>query len=510
VKLIWIMQSVDRGVLGRAAIVTQERSYSYQELNNAVTHMIHTLRDRGVRPGQRVVVLPDHNEVAVVFMAAASAIGLQLVMPYNLQEAALPEWRNIVDAVRPDHVLCLKRNADMLPQLADSCSSLIAIDRLDASAPGMRKLVVETPDPVRNFLVLFTSGTTGKPKAISISESLICARIASVSGVLGFDPKARVFLSGLMNNTTGIIFSLGSILHNATLHVPRDRMPDDWPRLIEQWGITHIMLRPIALKRFVDGAKRAGSKLGSLKVMAYGAAAMPRKLLEQAREMMPCDWVQGYGLSETFGPFCWLKEDDHKRAVYRDQVYCVGEPDDTLEVAVDADGGVGEVIVRGDALMEGYLDLATGEILPRSGWFRTGDYAEFSADNKLVLKGRIANTILSENGHRIYPEEVESVLGDIPGVDAALLLHLSDETNLGNSPVACIHGDLATRDDETIRRTIFYGLRASLSREKWPDYIYASKTPFPNSDNDKYVKAEVMKMVDREVLIVLSQHEMTA
>lgn len=501
-KLIWMTQSVDFSSQ-RTAIVTEDRCYTYEELNHAVLNMIQTLRESAVRTGQRVVIIPDHNEVAIVFMAAASAIGLQFIMPYNLLDAAHKEWKEIIENSKPDHVIFLKPDAALFPELKLWCKSLIIANKLIISPPQKDELIVDAPDPVKDFMVLFTSGTTGNPKAISISESLICARIASVSNVLRFHPSARIFLSGLMNNTTGIIFSFGSILREATLFIPRKRLPEHWPSLVNGWKITHLMLRPLALRRFINEVEQSEMNLKAMEIMAYGAAALPRSLLERARELIPCDWIQGYGLSETFGPFCWLNEDDHKLGRHVHHVYSVGKPDNTLEVAISAESGVGEVIVRGKKMMEGYLDFASGHVEPPPEWFHTGDYGEFTEDGMLVLKGRVSNSLLSKNGHRVYPEEVERILADIPGVDASMVVHIPGNGDLGNSLIACIHGSVVSLEDEVIRHTISESLTANLSREKWPNYIYPSQEPFPKSENDKFIQAKVKNMIESHKLIAL-------
>ncbi|HEY2978148.1 MAG TPA: fatty acid--CoA ligase family protein, partial [Burkholderiaceae bacterium] len=379
------------------------------------------------------------------------------------------------------------------------------LDETIAIGPANWPVLIEAPDPIKNFLVLFTSGTTGTPKAISISESLVCQRIQSVSHQLKFEAGSRIFMSGLLNNTTGVIFSFGALLHDATLVFPGNRNVGDWPAQVSQARATHMMLRPVAMKRFVESAQAAPADLSSLRVVAYGAAAMPRSVLEQGRRLMPCEWVQGYGLSETYGPFCWLNEADHRDERYRRHVYCVGRPDDTLQVALrphdKANGGIGEVVVRGEHVMEGYIDFASGNITPPATWLRTGDLGEFTRDGYLQLKGRADNTVMSENGHRIYPEEVEAVLSDVPGVADVVLLGVAGEETLIVKPVACIHGTLTDCEPGYIRDVVATALAQSLSREKWPGWIFASKTPFPKSGNDKVLKAEVARLIGAEALI---------
>lgn len=510
-KLIWLFQCTDAAMRNRIAFVTPVRSYTHGEIGDAAAWLIHRLGELGVRRGQRVVLIPEHDENALVFLAAASAIGLQVVMPYNLNNAALSEWTGMVDTVAPHHVICLKRDGAVLEGLHAAGVNTIALtvfdDALACSGGAGLDVVVDCPDPVENFLVLFTSGTTGRAKAVSVSETLVCTRVATVSARLKFSADARVFMTGLMNNTTGVIFSFGALLHDATLVFPGGRVIENWPRQVENQRITHMMLRPIALRRFIDGARASAADLSSLRVLAYGAAALPRPLLEEGRALMRCEWVQGYGLSETFGPFCWLTEEDHARKLYERQVYCVGKPDGTLAVSLrfpeGQNSGVGEVVLRGSSLMQGYLDFASNTVQPVEEFFATGDFGELAPTGELILKGRMANTIMSANGHRIYPEEVENVVAGIDGVDEVVLLNAPSPNNLGSSPVACIHGALAARDGGEVRAIVLERLKHQLSEEKWPDYLFMSREPFPKSANDKLIKPAVLAMIEHAHLITL-------
>lgn len=481
------------------ALVAPTGIWSHAELAATIADRVHALAERGVARGQRLLVLHDHDEEAIFALAAASALGLQLIMPYSLHAAAPGEWTAMLRAARPDHVLDLRAAAAgiALPSVIRR-ADLLAQGR----APHREALVIEAPDPIEDFLVLFSSGTTGAPKAICISEALVCRRVASVSARLGFDAAARIFMTGLLNNTTGVIFAFGAFAHGATLFLPQTRDVARWPEQVAAQRLTHMMLRPAALRRFLSGAD--SHDLTSLRTMAYGAAAMPRPLLEAARRRMPCDWVQGYGLSETFGPFCWLDEADHRAGRHLGEAHVVGRPDDTLEVRIDAPPGeAGEVLVRGPALMRGYLDAAAGRPVAPAPWFRTGDHGLFDSDGLLVLKGRASGTLLTGDGHRIYPEEVEGALVEVAGVTESLLLALPDRDDPADVPVGCIHGPIAGEDAGTIGVRVADALAGTLAREKWPAFLFASHAPFPRNANDKIDRGAVAHALRAAPLIAL-------
>ncbi|CUU59343.1 Acyl-CoA synthetase (AMP-forming)/AMP-acid ligase II [Parafrankia irregularis] len=519
-KLVSLLDRGTRpGVFG-ACVQHAGATHTARQVRAAVTRRARRLLDHGVAAGDRVLLVCDHDLDAVVTLAAASALGLRVLMPYNLAAAAVPEWRSIATAAGPDAVVHQRRDGVGLADLRAVCPRLVGLSDLgalsDLDAPSGHDeddeddetLPIACPDPVDGFLVLFTSGTTGAPKAISLSEDVVARRVMAVTERLAFGSDARVFMSGLLNNTTGVIFSFGALAHGATLIIPDGRDVSTWPAQVARSRASHIMLRPVAMERFVAAVVAGGTDLSCLRVVAYGAAPMPHRLLELGRRLMPCDWVQGYGLSETYGPFCWLDETAHRQRRFED-TYCVGRPDRTVGVRLEPlpghPDGVGEIVVRGDLMMDGYLDITTGRLDPPGPWLRTGDMGAFGPDGDLLLKGRIGTSVLSQDGHRIYPEEVETVLAGMPGVGEVVVVGLSGggENDHTRTPVACLWGPVTHDGPAALRRATAEFLIPRLSREKWPDLIYASADPFPKSGNDKILRAETERAIDRQALFPL-------
>lgn len=491
----------------RVCIVAGARTVTRRQVRNEVARCIERLGERGIGRGDRVLALLDHGPEAVYFLAAASALGLQLMMPYGLQSAALPEWLSIAASAKPDVVLHQKRDRSGLDTLRKQCGRVVELPFPADESPD-REPEIGHPEPIQQFLMLYTSGTTGKPKAISIGEAHICARIAAVTRTMGYGPDARIFMTGLMNNTTGVINSFGALMHDAVVVFPEDPDPALWPAQVCAHRATHLALRPVALKRFVAAADAEGPDLSSLRVVSYGGAAVPRAVLEKGRVLIPCDWIQGYGLTETYGPFCFLGEQGHAEQRHVRYVYCIGRPDDTLEVRIEpVDGhpdGVGEILVRGASVMEGYVDVADGSVQPTGQWLRTGDLAQWSPEGDLVLKGRISGVLLSENGHRIYPEEIEAVLADAPGVDEVVLVGLPGSGLPHERPVACLCGPIGLQSPEAVREIVVGALERGLAAEKWPDFVYATAEPFARSANGKIMRGEVADGIDLAAALSLA------
>jgi acyl-CoA synthetase (AMP-forming)/AMP-acid ligase II len=508
-KLVGILLRPDSGPDDRIRIVDAAGGYTLRQIRNEVARCADELRRHGLRSGARVLALLDHDPQAVFFYGAASALGLRLMMPYGLETAAVPEWLSIITVTRPDYVVYQRRDRTSIETLREQSDNVVDLPYPETAGPEA-EITVDHADPIANFQVLFSSGTTGAPKAISIGESHMVRKIASVTEALRFTPDATIFQSGLMNNTTGVIFTFGALLRGARVAFPDDRDTSTWPAQMAAHQATHAALRPVALKAFVAGGEATGVDLSCIKVISYGGGSVPRALLDAARRLVPGDWVQGYGLSETYGPFCYLGEDAIRSGRYLQHVYCVGQPDNTVEVRIVPLEGypddLGEIQVRGE-VMEGYMNAATGEVTPTGEWFHTGDLGQWSPDGDLLLKGRIAGVMLTENGHRIYPEEIEAVLADVPGADDVVLAGVADPNAtdaIVDRPVVCLSGPIAEQDPKRVREIVVAELTPRLSREKWPDLLFATVDEFPKSANGKIRRGELKKMIDWSKVIALS------
>lgn len=475
----------------------------------SVARFINRLRLSGVKPGDHVLAILQHDHHAIFFICAASAIGLKLIMPYNLQHGASGEWLGIIKTMHPEHIICFDPLAQV--ELVKAGISLLNLgndifEKSFVSGP----VTITAPDSISGFLTLFSSGTTGNPKAISFSEDIIARKVINVCNHLCFDQETKSFFSGLINNTTGIIFGFGALAYFSILCIPHTREVKEWPALVAMFKATHIMLRPVALKCFLEAAMTTQADLTSLQILAYGAAAMPTKTLKQAREIIPCNFVLGYGLSETFGPFTFLDETEHSMGVPYNEQYCVGRPDKTVKISIDTPDsyGIGEVCVESRFVMEGYLDTTTGRVVAQQGPLKTGDLGRIDDNGRLILKGRLSSSLLTPSGHRIYPEETESLLQSVDGIEEAILIGLPTEDNLTLKPVVCIYGKITYQPTEYIRNYLYQIFKKEQGYEKWPQFIFASTKPFPRNNNGKIIQAEVKKLAFNSKLISLYTHNL--
>ena len=447
----------------------------------------------------------------MLLLLAASALGLRLILPYNLAGDASGEWQAIVAAYRPDAVVAMRA----APALKEFCSDrnveFVAPNRPD-NLPLFKTptpVPILHPRPVQGFITLFTSGTSGTPKAISHGEDSLCRKIGSVALSLRIDHETVAFQSGLMNNTTVVLHAFGAMMHMGRFVVPALRRIDTWPDEIARVGATHIMLRPPALEQFLKALDLAGADLSCLRVLAYGAAATPARLIDAARARLSCAFVQGYGLSETFGPFCWLDESDHMAGAHRAESHMLGRPgaECSIHIVNPDNDGVGEIHVRDIGMMEGYMRPDGGVDPVSEGFFATGDTGRFDDCGRLVLKGRHCETIIAPDGHRMYPEEIEAQFRSLSGVDEALLVDASGSTGLNALPTICLVGAVAALPVEALRNTVSTHLTGRMAREKWPWALLPMATTFPRNTNGKIDRRAVANIARNADLVALKQDQ---
>lgn len=470
--------------LNKVAIVDGNKSYTYKDLFYSLRCFTNYLYNMGLRNGQKVVFISDHNSDALIALLSCILFGIDVIMPYNLLNPEAQEIKNLINASNPDYVLYTKSDMNIYNNISEFNKKLINIDGYNdvLYEDGKFTQIMKLSTSMR--LVFFSSGTTSMPKAIVIPETLIYLRTQKVTQVLEFTSSSNIFISGLINNTTGIIFTLGALFNFATMYFPQNRQVCTWPEYVSSHRITHIMLRPASLAIFVENLNMYD--YSNLKVIAYGAASLAASILESARRFLPCKWIQGYGLSETFGPFCWLNDTHHSMEIHKKYIYCIGKPDQSVEMKLSnmISDDIGEIHIKG-SLMEGYISYCSGHINSPSEWFATGDLGQITADGFFVLKGRKSNCILNEDGHQIFPEEVEAIVKQIAGINEAVVL--SSDDAFGSKPLLCISGGIAKENKSIIKNKIFDLLSGSLSKEKWPLLVYCDALPFPKNQNDKII-----------------------
>jgi acyl-CoA synthetase (AMP-forming)/AMP-acid ligase II len=281
--------------------------------------------------------------------------------------------------------------------------------------------------------VLFTSGTTGRPKGVVLTHGQSVRAFRSWAEVVGLHAEDRYLAINPFSHTYGLKAGvLASILAGSTLLPMAVFDGDAAVEIIATERISVLPGPPTLYTTLLDAPGRSSRDLSSLRLAVTGAAAVPAALIIRMREELGFDRVlTGYGLTETTGLSTICRADDPVEIVSGTS----GRPIDGVEVMIEGPDGEalppgepGEVLVRGFNVMGGYLDdpVATVEAINLEGWLHTGDVGMLDQAGNLTITDRLKDMYVV-GGFNAYPAEIERVLAEHPAVSAAAVIGVPDE-----------------------------------------------------------------------------------
>ena len=407
----------------RAALIIDGRSISYGELAAAVRQCAAGLAARGVVASQRVAVVDGGSLLSIATLLGAARIGAAAA----LMNPALtpPELRGLLkNAGCADVAVAGEPYVDQLRE-AGATTVLTVPDLVSNSQTSAASPVDNTDDTVdaddeRDALILFTSGTTGLPKAVSITSGQLNLRIRGMSAPFRPDAKPLV---GMMCvpffHVGGALGILGSLYSGNTWVVQKPFDAGEWLRLVSKHRVTTTFMVPTMLQRILDHPDFAGTDLTTLVAIAYGAAAAPISLVRRAMAALPhVAFANVFGQTETLGAYTTLMPDDHRDPA---RAGSVGRPLPGVEVRV-VDPDTGNDVEAGTV---GELWVNTTQNVTE-GWLHTGDLARQDADGYIFPSGRLSDTI-NRGGEKFGPIEVEEALRSHPAVSDVAVAGITDE-----------------------------------------------------------------------------------
>ncbi len=430
-----------------AVVIDGGPRLSYAELLARSENLAAWLAGRGVGRGDRVAVRAAAGVVNFDASLASARLGAACV-PVPVTMAAA-EAARLLDDARPALGLA---DADGAVGLRRAGLETLATDSPDYRAavslrhPDDTQASLPFPDPGDTALIVYTSGTTGDPKGVCLSQAAVTRNAAMTERDQGFGSH-EVYLSStpLYHATAGLrIFTM---LHGAHTHVVLPRFsPEAWLRVVERDGITGTIAVPTQIQRILDHPDYRPERLRSLRLLVYGAGPSTRSLILRMCRELPCGLYHGYGLTESCAVVCGFDAADHRALTGPDdpRLGSIGRPLPGVEIQLrKPDGGnagtgeVGEMLIRAPKLMSGYWEdpAATAEVVA-DGWLRSGDLATADADGYLTLVGRSKDVIIS-GGLNIYPASIERVLAAHPGVAEVAVFGVPDP-DWGEVPAAAV------------------------------------------------------------------------
>jgi acyl-CoA synthetase (AMP-forming)/AMP-acid ligase II len=474
-----------------------ERTLTWRELADRSMRAAAWLAAHGVRRGDAVVLWSD-NRLEVSELAFALAALGAVVVP--LSPIVAPAE---VAYIREDCTAAVGLVAPGLEPAAAAAGGrwlTIGDDEYEAavgSGPAAEPPFSERPeDPVLQF---YTSGTTGRPKGVLMSQ--VALLIHSLNSVLsqGLNHDDVYLTCTPITHAAGgtRIFTLGleGITH---VILPRWSTAGFFAEVARR-RVTSTVLVPSMLRDVVADPRLDEADLSTLRLVVYGAAPTPPDVQLAALQRIPAGFLHSYGISEGCPALTVLTPAEHRRAMadpaLRHRLGSVGRPVPGVRFRIlDADGRrlpdgeAGEIHIRNAKAMLGYFNRPDEDAAVwRDGWMASGDVGYVDDEGYLYIVGRMKEMIIS-GGLNVYPAEVERVLLEHDAVSEAAVVGVPDE-RWGETPAAFIVA-AADVSDEELREHC----RARMARYKLPS-SFSRVAELPRNETGKIVKARLAEMV---------------
>jgi len=417
----------------RIAFKNRSSEISYQSLFNAAGAVANKVRGSSIKQ----LAILDENSLAVPVALFASAWAGVPFVPINYRLSA-DEINGLLDRIAPCLLIVDPGRIEDFSGRPDV--DVISRDEFLAYTTSGEVATTDWEmDPEAPSVLLFTSGTTGEPKAAILRNRHLVSYILSSVEFMSSSDKEAALVCVPPYHIAGVSAVLSSVYSGRRVVQLPNFDAEEWIELVESESITNAFVVPTMLTRILDSYdERRESDFSSLRAIAYGGGKMPLQVIERAMSLFPnADFTNAYGLTETSSTISVLTPEDHRHArdssdaAVRQRLVSVGRPLPGVEVEIrSAEGTVldaeqsGEVYVRGEQVSGEYI--GKGSLLDEDRWFPTRDGGYLDTEGFLFLEGR-ADDVIVRGGENMSPGEIEEVLLAHPCVKDAAVVGVPDE-----------------------------------------------------------------------------------
>jgi acyl-CoA synthetase (AMP-forming)/AMP-acid ligase II len=406
------------------------RRLSFAALLDAVARQATVLARRGVRQGDRVAILSPNSDQLIQAIFACWWLGA-VACPLNTRWSA-PE---LIHALADSQASLLLADTALAHIAAGATTPRLTLDEFAGLAEPEAPLADTRTGGSALAAILYTGGTTGRSKGVMLSHANLWSAAVTRGAELPNSPDSVSLLVAPLFHVAGLGRLVGqTIVSGSCVTMAQFRTPAVLAA-IEEHRIGDFVLVPSMLQSLLDDPGFAPERVRSVTRIAFGAAPMPPDLLDRALAAWPdAEFFQAYGLTETAGAACINMPVNHRpeaRALGR--LNSVGRAGLGAEIIVVDPAGhalpageVGEILIRGPMVMEGYWRQPEASAAAmEGGWLRTGDAGRMDADGFLFIVDRLKDMIIT-GGENVYCAEVEAALRSHAGVANAAVIGVPD------------------------------------------------------------------------------------
>ncbi|WP_028316627.1 class I adenylate-forming enzyme family protein [Desulfatibacillum aliphaticivorans] len=423
-----------------------EQPVTYGEFDRQIDQAANALLNMGMKPGDKIAtLLPQSPAFSTLFMAAGR-IGM-VVVPLDPRFKA-GEMQALCERTKP-RILATLAFPEEIKAEVEQLASLYEFERIFyymgvLDKPGAlpyEKLLEGDAKPVPEefhpadedpYIIIFTSGTTGRPKGAVISHKNSWAISKATTDMWGILHTDKVLCNMPTSHVAGTHDLLAAQFYAGATGILMPKFdPMETLAAIEKYGISYFGGVPTMYRLIFKNADVTAHDLSSVRLAVLSGEPSSQELVQQVSQAFPNgSIVASFGMSETAGFFTFTTPDDPPERAEKTE----GKPAPGFEMKIvdlhGADlpvGEVGEMFVRGDSVINGYMDPEDDKnVFMGDGWMATGDLGRLDDQGYLIFMGRIKEMYIS-GGYNVYPQEIEAFLNAYPGVNTSAVMETPDE-----------------------------------------------------------------------------------
>ena len=491
----------------KEALILGDTRLTYRQVWGMTLRYAAVLRQDGIQPGDRVAVLLPNIPHFVFAYYGALALGATVVPVHALLKAD-----EIAYTLTDSECVALITAAPLLPEAAKGAelanvalysvldsdadySEVARIDQLAMQVEPIDRIVPRAPQD--EAVILYTSGTTGKPKgAVLTHDNMIWNATMSAFDVVDFqhDDIALGVLPLFHSFGQSVVMNAGFRVGATIVLMPRFDGAAALDLMVQE-KVTLFAGVPTMYMALLAGTAQTQSR-PSIRLAVSGGSALPVATIDRVKEVFGADILEGYGLSET-APVATFNQEKYGR-----KPGSIGCSIWGVEVAIanaDLEGAIdllptntnGEIVIRGHNIFNGYLNRPEAtEAVMVDGWFRSGDIGYMDDDGFFFIVDRKKDLII-RGGFNVYPREVEEVVAQHPQVAQVAVVGVADD-HYGeeiHAVVVCVTGESVDEAE------LIEWVKARIGQHKYPRRVHVVDA-LPTGPSGKVLKRVIVEQLD--------------